>query len=471
MRGAAKETPARRRDEEQGAVARPRGRRCRLAGLAAFLAAVGLAGCGTGAGGGQEAAQEQDPSVGKDTPVTLHVVSAEGGATNRLKAYKEINAAFMERHPNVTIKQTEKSFSDLLTTIKLQLSDKSPIDAVQTNQGYYTMGSLVKAKLLRPLDPYAEKHGWLERQPESLLAMTRLTDDGDHLGQGKLYGIAATGDAVGVYYNRAKLAKLGLEPPKTWAEFEKAVAAARAAGETPVKFGNLDKWPGVNEWQTFLNAEMPSDRVRSLIFGTGGSFTAPQVASSVARMQDWVKKGYFEKDVNGISYDDAWKGFAKGDGVFLISGTWLNADLQDQMGEKAGFFLAPDGGDDATATTASGGFPWGIPSKSKYPEVAAQYIDFVTGPEAARILLSHGDVPALAPSARGLEEGSLTAQALGAWQTLKDEDAFIPYVDWATPTMNETMTAAIQQAVALKVSPQDFARRLQDDYAKFAEKR
>ncbi len=442
-----------------------------VTGLAALLASTLLAACGTGAGGGGETAQRQDAAVSDDTPVTLNIVSAEGGATTRLKAYEEINAAFTKRHPNVTIKQTEKSFSDLLTTIKLQLSDESPIDVVQTNQGYYTMGALVKAKLLRPLDPYVEKHGWAERQPASLLAMTRMSEDGTHLGQGNLYGIAATGDAVGVYYNKRKLEQLGLERPRTFAEFERALAAAKAAGETPIKFGNLDKWPGVNEWQTLLNAQMPSEQVRSLIFGTGGDFTSQPVSSSVARMQEWVKKGYFEKDVNGISYDDAWKGFAKGDGLFLISGTWLNSDLEKEMGDRAGFFLAPGADEGTTATTASGGFPWGIPSKSKYPDVAASYIDFVTGPEAARIFLSHGDVPALAPGDEGAKAGGLTADAIGAWRTLKEQDQFIPYVDWATPTMNETMTGAIQQAMALKVSPQEFTRTLQQDYAKFTQKR
>lgn len=451
-------TPARRTDRSRGAAA----------ALVALLGVL-VAACGTGAGGGQDSAKKQDASVTDKTPVTLHVLSAEGGTTERLKAYAEINQAFMRRHPNVTIKQTEKSFSDLLTTIKLQLSDKSPIDAVQTNQGYYTMGALVKGKLLRPLDPYADRYGWGERQPASLLAMTRLSADGQHLGQGDLYGIAATGDAVGVYYNKAKLRKLGLQPPTSFDALEQAAAKAKAAGETPVKFGNLDKWPGVNQWQTFLNAEMPSEEVRSLVFGTGGSFAAPQVASSVGRMQQWVKKGYFEKEVNGLSYDDAWKQFAKGDGVFLITGTWMNGQLSGEMGAKAGFALAPAGAAGATTTTASGGFPWGIPSKSKYPDVAAQYIDFVTGPEAARILLEHGDVPSLAPEARGA--GGLTAEALEGWQTLKEENAFIPYVDWATPTMNDTMTGAIQQALALKITPEAFAQKLQQDYAKFAAKR
>jgi raffinose/stachyose/melibiose transport system substrate-binding protein len=188
-------------------------------------------------------------------------------------------------------------------------------------------------------------------------------------------------------------------------------------------------------------------------------------------MQDWVEKGYFDEDVNGTSYEDAVSSFAKGDGVFFIGGTWLNADLKGDMGDEAGFVLAPGATERETATAASGGFPWGIPAKSKYPDVAAQYIDFVTGPEAAKILLSHGDVPALAAPEGADGQDALTVAAVDAWKRLKDEDAFHPYVDWATPTMNETMTGAIQEALALKISPDEFAQRLQGDYAEFAAKR
>jgi raffinose/stachyose/melibiose transport system substrate-binding protein len=437
---------------------------------AAVLASAVLTACGTGAGGGQSDTTQASKPVDDKTPVTLHVLSAEGGSVGRLKAYDEINAAFEQQHPNVTVKQTTKAFSDLVATIKLQLSDDSPIDVVQTNQGYYTMGALVKAKLLRPLDADAQRLGWTERQPESLLDMTRLSDDGQRLGEGKLYGIAATGDAVGVYYNRDKLKTLGLDVPSTMDQFEAALAKAKAAGETPIKFGNLDKWPGVNEFQTVMNAKTPAEQVRELIFGSGGqSFDSPAVTQSAATVQAWVEKGYFEQNANGISYDDAWKRFAKGDGVFLIGGTWLNADLGPAMGDKAGFFLAPGATAQETATSASGGFPWGIPAKSRYPDLAAQYIDFVTGPKAAKILVRHGDVPSLGMPA-DIADGT-TADALAAWQTLKDRDAFIPYVDWSTPTMNDTMTAAIQELFARRVSPAQFAERLQQDYAKFEQSR
>ncbi len=470
MQTRGKGAPGGRRDHAMPGGRGATTRRGLMGGAAVQLAALASA-CGTGAGGGGGEAKSQDASVTDDTPVTLNVLSAEGGSTTRLKAYEEINRAFMREHPNVTIKQTEKSFTDLMATIKLQLSDASPIDAVQTNQGYYTMGALVKAKLLRPLDPYVEQHGWGERQPASLLAMTRMNDAGTKLGEGRLYGIAATGDAVGVYFNKAKLRELGLEPPTTFAEFERQLEVAREAGETPIKFGNLDKWPGVNEWQTLLNASLPADELRSLVFGTGGSFDAPQVRQSVDRMQDWVRRGFFEKDVNATSYEDATKAFAEGDGVFFIGGTWLNAELKGSMGDRAGFVLAPGATERETATAASGGFPWGIPTKSKYPDVAAQYIDFVTGPEAARILLEHGDIPALAAPEGSGEQDALTTAAVDAWQRLKDQDAFHPYNDWATPTMNETMTAAIQEALALKITPDEFARRLQGDYAEFTAKR
>ena len=47
-------------------------------------------------------------------------------------------------------------------------------------------------------------------------------------GEGNLYGVHMQGEVVGIYYNKAKLAELGIEAPSTMSEFEAALAAAKA---------------------------------------------------------------------------------------------------------------------------------------------------------------------------------------------------------------------------------------------------
>ena len=46
----------------------------------------------------------------------------------------------------------------------------------------------------------------------------------------------------------------------------------------------------------------------------------------------------------------------------------------------------------------------------------------------------------------------------------------IPYLDYATPTFYDEITAAIQRLLAGKTKPGEFTQSVQDGYAKFAEK-
>lgn len=405
--------------------------------------------------------------------VTLLVMDGETDSPVRVETYKMVDRLFEKKHPNVEINRVSKSFNDLSTTIKLLLSSNNAPDVVETNQGYPTMGTLVRGKLIVPLDPYARRFGWLKRQSKSLLDMGRFSSDGKRIAVGNLYGISVTGDAVGVFYNKAKLKKLGLKLPATFAEFEAALAAAKTGGDVPVMFGNLDKWPGIHEFQTVHNAIVPKSAVRSFIFGIGRqTFLTAGNRQAASKLQDWAKKGYLTSGFNGLGYDAAWKRFAKGEGLFLITGTWLNADLRKAMGKGVGFFLMPRSQKGQPPTsTAAGGLPWSIPTKSENRDLAAQYIDFITGREAAEIFVKRGDVAALGlPASRG-PAGTSSADALAEWLSLKKNDNFIPFLDWATPTFYDTVTAALQELLGGKISAEEFAKKLESDYSKFIKSR
>ena len=47
----------------------------------------------------------------------------------------------------------------------------------------------------------------------------------------------------------------------------------------------------------------------------------------------------------------------------------------------------------------------------------------------------------------------------------------MPYEDWATPTFYDTMTAAIQELMVNRISPEEFAAKVQADYQAFQSSR
>jgi raffinose/stachyose/melibiose transport system substrate-binding protein len=438
--------------------------------LALALLLALLAGCGTPGGSSgdndKQAAQAEKSSrkidVAKAGNVTLTVWDQEvrGGQRRQIA---ELNDAFMKRYPNVTIKRVAKSFTDLNTTLKLAVSgDKAP-DVVQANQGRPTMGQLVKGGLLRPLDGYADAYGWPDRYPQVLLDLNRFSPDAKTFGAGKLFGLSQMGEIVGVFYNRAKVP----DPPKTFADFEAALAAAKQKGDVPISFGNLDKWPGIHEFQSVQNQYAAPDQVRDFVFArSGASFDTPENRAAAAKLQEWAKQGYFTPNFNGTGYDPAWGKFSKGAGPFLIAGTWLLRDLSDAMGDDLGFMLVPPAkAGDPPRALGGESLPFTITSKSKNPDVAAAYIDFLTDANAAKVLVQTGNLPAMPTAAKPTDPAGV--QVFDAWKALGEGDGLVPYLDYSTPDFYDQITASVQKLMAGRQPADGFTGDLQGDYEKF----
>ncbi|HKH17210.1 MAG TPA: extracellular solute-binding protein [Solirubrobacteraceae bacterium] len=442
------------------------------AALLLSLVALG-AGCGTPGGDDSDTAEKADkeaaktvakPDVAAAGDVTLTVWDQEvrGGQEAQIK---RLNEAFQQKYPNVTIKRVAKSFEDLTKTLKLAVSGAKAPDVVQANQGRPVMGQLVKGGLLRPLDAYAEAYGWADRYSKVLLDLNRFSDDAAEFGSGGLYGLSQMGEIVGVYYNREQVP----DPPATFEEFEAQLERAKADGDVAIAFGNLEKWPGIHEFETLQAQYAEPDAVRDFVFAReGATFASPENEQAAETIRRWAENGYFTPDFNGTGYDPAWQQFTRGKGRFLIAGTWLIADLADAMGDKVGFMLMPPPEAGAPPVSLGGeSLPFAITSKSQNPDVAAAYIDFLTNADAGRVLADTGNLPAMETDAQ--PAGALARDVHEAWRTLTEQEGMIPYLDYATPTFYDEITAAIQRLLAGKLEPQQFTRDVQDGYAKFTE--
>ena len=442
------------------------------------VAALGLmvlmAGCGSAPGAKDDNAKETStpaatvaakPDISKVGDVTLTVWDqmVRGGQN---KEVEELNKQFMAKYPNVKIERTKKAFEDLQKTVKLATSGDDAPDIVQANQGRPIMGEMVKAGLLRPVTDYAKVYGWNDRYSPTLLALNSFSADGSEFGSGDLYGLSQSGEIVGVYYNKEKVPT----PPTTLDEFEASLQKAKDAGETPIMFGNLEKWPGIHNFESVLGQTADKQAIRDFVFAKeDASFDNPEFTAGATKIKDWVDKGYFNKDFNGTDYNPAYESFAKGKGPFLIAGTWLVADLTKLMGDKVGFMLMP--GKDPNAPVSLGGedLPWSITSSAKNPDVAAAYIDFLTDANAAKVLVDTDNLPAMkgAPA----PTGALSVEISDAWQKLNEADGVIPYLDYTTPTFGDDLGGEIQELLAGKQDPPAFTKGVQQDFDKWAESR
>ncbi|MDR2347246.1 MAG: extracellular solute-binding protein [Bifidobacteriaceae bacterium] len=450
----------------------------RLAAAGAALAlAVSLAACAPGS-------DQTDDGAGSPGPTSAEGVNKDVASMGDLELilwdqevrdsqasqFQQLVDGFLEKYPNVTINRVEQSFDDLTTTLGLALSDPNPPDIVQANNSRSDMGAFVGAGQLLSLEPYAEAYGWRDRFPETVLKNMTYSSDGAEFGSGQLYGLPQAGEIVGVFYNKDKLAALGLSLPQTWADFEAALAAAKTAGEVPIMLGNVEGWPAVHVFGPIQGAYVPANEVNLLGMGNAGAaWTTAGNLSAATELADWAAQGYFNEGYAGADDAQAAEEFAAGTGVFMIAGSWNGAMLNEAMGAKAGFFAPPPavaGG--PIATTGGTSLPFAITAGSKHPDAAAAFIDYVTSDEAMKILAATGNVPVLGAQDLVPADQPVQADIFAAFGQASENGALLPYLDWATPTFGgDTLQPGLQDLLAAKTTPSEFLDRLQADYAGF----
>ncbi|MDR0284421.1 MAG: extracellular solute-binding protein, partial [Propionibacteriaceae bacterium] len=371
-----------------------------------------LAGCAPGATPGSSgttgattvspASLTTDPAEMGDVTLVVWDQEVRGGQNDEIEA---LNAAFHAQYPNITIDRHAQSFDDLQKTGRLALTGPDAPDVIEANNTRSQMGTFVQAGQLLALDSYAAAYGWTTRYPATVLALSSYSADGKTFGSGQLYGLPQIGEVVGFYYNKAKLAALGLTVPATWADLEAALATAKQAGETPVMLGDLDKWPAVHVFGVIQGAHVAPAEIHNLVMGNAGADWTDQAnVAAATELQDWVNKGYFNSDVLGSDDSTFGSRFATGEGVFYLGGSWYAPELAAGQQAQFGFFAPPPAQAGAgSATTGGTSLPFAITAASAHPDAAAAYIDFLNSTDAMTVIADKGNLPvinaaALAPA-------------------------------------------------------------------------
>ena len=65
----------------------------------------------------------------------------------------------------------------------------------------------------------------------------------------------------------------------------------------------------------------------------------------------------------------------------------------------------------------------------------------------------------------------MLADVVDAASTASETNGVVPYLDWATPTFYDTVTAAVQELMAQRITPEEFVAKIQEDYADFQSSR
>ncbi|MGI6250484.1 MAG: extracellular solute-binding protein [Anaerolineaceae bacterium] len=385
------------------------------------------------------------------------------------KVIDTLNAEFEKAHPGVKIQRVVKVLDDLKVTLPLAMAKPDGPDVAQVNQGRSDMGAMVKAGLLLPLDSYAAKFGWGQKISTSVATRNSFSEDGKVFGQGSMFGVSPTAEVVGVYYNKGIFRKNSWDVPTTFEDFQALLKDMKDKGVTPISFGSLDGWPAIHEFSAIQHLLVTPGYINNFVYGVNNvSFETPENKEAAQILLDWSKAGYFNAGYAGIGYDDVNKLFRSGQGAMNITGSWLAGELLVDTDQQFGFFLMPAFSGRSAMAVGGVGIPFAIRKTTDKADLAAEYLDWMISPRAAELWAESGMVPAIAlPENTKIDTKGLFGDTMRAWEEINKANAVGHYIDWATPTMGDTLGAELQKLLGGITTPDDFVKAVEVDYAKF----
>jgi raffinose/stachyose/melibiose transport system substrate-binding protein len=399
------------------------------------------------------------PTCGAD-PVTLEAYVETG-----FPVFNDLATEFSKQFPNVKFNTREDQFAVITANAPRVLVD-SPPDLMRLPQ----VSELAKLGLLYNLDSYATAFGW-DKWPSSQLEQMRVNATGQR-GDGPLYAMGINFSMTGVFYNKELAAKIGMTAaPKTLDELDGYLAAAKAAGITPMAQFNGGATGGLAFPLQALMASYgsPSD-INSWIYQkAGATIDTPTNVAAAKHLDKWIKAGYFADDINSMDYSQMMSRFIGGESLFIFDGDWESGNLDKQMAGKAGFFLMPPLKEGGQLGAMSAPLTYGISAKAKNPECAAFFLNWVATNDTARTIDiqvggSHpmGPTDAFMPA---IDANSVTAQTLAAGAIVGKNNGSMDFIANATGAIYaKSWTPNLQKLFAGAQTPEGLLTGVQADY-------
>jgi raffinose/stachyose/melibiose transport system substrate-binding protein len=365
-------------------------RRRWIAGTAALVAAVALAGGALAAAGSARA---------QVTLTLWHNYGTEGNTV----ATQNLVAAFEKQNPDIKINVVSQPAANYFALLQTSgISHTGPDLAVM----WTGLFDLKYAKLLTNLQPYLSAADIARINGAKWVAPDFDTAKG-------LLVMPLENQFYMGYYNKALFAKAGVSgPPRTWTELYAACAKLKAKGITPMVYGadpqaiQSSPYPWYD--MSYLVAPVLSpDGLKGLYTGKT-PWTSPAIVSQVSKWAELPKKGCTNNDV--LTKTNILGAFEKGQAAMIVDGNWDAAALQKAMGNSVAPMVPPFSDKPQNGVVQYSGDGFSLLKDSKHQKEGAAFLKFLLTPQASKIIAAAGLIPDIKGSRSA---SSLTNQMLG----------------------------------------------------------
>ncbi|MBT1173310.1 ABC transporter substrate-binding protein [Bifidobacterium amazonense] len=303
-------------------------------------AALVLSGCGT------STSSVKPDDVNPEGEIKPHEISwllsrpVDGGV---ITAMKQIAADYAKDHEGFELKfittPDRPSYIQKLETLAAanKLPELFDIDATPFAAKLAKKGSMVDVEAM------LKDMGLYDDYRTSALDYQRFDD-------GSLYMVPFESQVEVFFYNKALLAKAGVDIPKTLDDIPQMCAALNKAGITPITMDGQDMWPLERFMAYYPFRESGNDYIKKLKKGEA-KLSDETGRKAVQWMADLGSSGCFQEGFSSTGYADAQALFTSGKAAIYNTGSWdlptlgtedLDASVRDQID----YFLLPvtDGG-------------------------------------------------------------------------------------------------------------------------------
>ena len=272
-----------------------------------------------------------------------------------------------------------------------------------------------------------------------------LTDESDILGNlnegaaeayavdSKIYNVPLTTNVSGIYYNKDAFDKLGIEVPKSLAEFQDIVKKIKDDGQTPFAEALGDPWTvnGFAQLAWIQSAGSPQAANDYLRFSDKGAIKSDEVTKNVAAYLDLLA-GNGQSNSDGALYADTVAVFAEGKALMMANGSWaLTVIKQQEPDFEVGFFPMPGLTADAPVmTVGAADMAVSISADSENIDASKDFVKYLSSTKAMQ---KYYDVDGSPTSVKGVEtEGKFEELADVAKLAFTDQQAIWLHSEWTS---------------------------------------
>ena len=380
-------------------------------------------------------------------------ISIESWRSEDLKIWQDkILPAFEKSHPGIHVKFTPTSPVEYDAALNSRLAGGTAGDLItcrpfDQSLGLYKKGYLADISDLSALKnfPPVAKAAW-------------STDDGK-----VTFCVPMASVIHGFIYNKDAFKKLGIEPPKTEAEFFAMLEKIKKDGTyVPMAMGTHDEWEantmgyyniGPNYWKG-------EEGRLGLIKGTQ-KLTDPQWVAPFASIAKW--RPYLGEGFEAQTYSDSQNMFTLGRAAIYPAGSWEISGFNAQADFKMGAFPPPLPKAGQTCYISDHtDIGMGMNAKTKHPEAAKAFLNWLGTAEFAS-LYSNALPGFFSLSKHTVELKDPLAQEFVSWRK-KCKSTIRPtyqILSRGKPNLETEMGAVSAAVINGKLTPKQAAERLQ----------